>query len=282
MQTPFFVAGAPKSGTSTLAWLLQQHPQIHIPPAKELFFFDHHYDNGLGWYEALFSAAEPGQLLGDCTPWYMSSPQAPRRIADHFPLARLIFILRDPASRTWSHFWHDYSSLKLDLNEQPLTHLLKQQDPRRIRSCSYYGHQLSRCLEHVDRSQVLLLSTHWLKQDPAALCSAVARFLGLEPTDRWALLDPTERRMGGLSPRPGRVAALAAAQRLLGERHFGPVQMLLNRHPKLHRRFFSPTSMPLDDASRAALEALYSEDQHHLRQLVGVDVIRSEGPVRLA
>lgn len=281
MRSPFFVAGAPKSGTSTLAWLLQQHPGIHIPPAKELFFFDHRYERGLGWYADQFNAAAPEQLLGDCTPWYMSSPKAARRIAALYPQARLVFILRDPASRTWSHFWHDYSSLKLDLNERPLTHLMQKEDPRRIRSCSYYGHQLARWLEYFDPSQVLLLSTHWLQRDPAALCGAVATFLGLDPTPRWASLDAAMRRMGRHSPRPGRVRWLATLQRRLGDQGFRPVQALLNRHPKLHRRFFTPTSMVLDETSRSTIEALYADDQQLLQQIAGVDVIHSEGPVWL-
>lgn len=36
----FFIIGAPKCGTSTLAWWLSQHPQVWFSPIKEPHFFN--------------------------------------------------------------------------------------------------------------------------------------------------------------------------------------------------------------------------------------------------
>lgn len=280
MQTPFFLAGAPKSGTSTLARLLQQHKQIHIPSKKELFYFDFNYEKGVSWYNELFKGIKPHQLPGDCTPWYMSWPQAPERIARTFPNAKIIFILRDPVSRTWSHFWHDYRSLYLDLKCTPASYLLSREDPRRIRACSYYGRQLSHWLTLFDPSQLMLVSTHWLSSDPAALCNSILSFLGLAASKSWLRELPKERLMMGQRPRPWRVRQLARLQSKLDGETFNKVSSLLRRHPKLHRRFFyHDGAMPIPSNDREALEKLYQEDQRQLQSLTGVDMTIHEGPV---
>ena len=49
-------------------------------------------------YLALFEPAEPGQRIGEASTFYLWSPRAPRRIAEAQPEARIIAILREPAS----------------------------------------------------------------------------------------------------------------------------------------------------------------------------------------
>ncbi len=103
MKTLFFLAGAPKSGTSSLAYLLNFHPEIFIPYQKELFFFDFNYHRGIEWYSQFFEQ-DDSRFIGDATPWYMSWDSVPERISKHFPDARVVFILREPAARAWSHY----------------------------------------------------------------------------------------------------------------------------------------------------------------------------------
>lgn len=279
MQSPFFLAGAPKSGTSTLVHLLQQHRQIHIPSQKELFFFDFNFNKGLEWYQELFKGAGPHQLLGDCTPWYMSWPKAPERIARTFPNSKIIFILRDPAARAWSHFWHDYRSLLLDLNSTPISYLMRKDDPRRIRGCSYYGKHLSHWLTFFDPAQIMLVSTHWLSHDPASLCNAIISFLGLDTSQSWLRELPEEKLMVGVRPRAWRVQQLARLQSMLDSRTFEKVCTLLRRHPRLHQQFFRDGAMPMTAADRTTLSKLYDEDQKQLLSLTGIDMIHHQGPV---
>jgi hypothetical protein len=103
----FFIVGHEKSGTSALYAMLRQHPQIFLSDVKEPSFFvpevrvltnkPSHPDT-LDGYLALFSAAKPEQRIGDTTPSYLWSQTAAARIAEVRPDARIIAILREPAS----------------------------------------------------------------------------------------------------------------------------------------------------------------------------------------
>ena len=100
----FVIAGAMKSGTSTVHAILAQHPRVFIPD-PELHFFDaddllQHPDFNFfrdgswtsqqlesdperfwAWYAAHFADAKPDQLLGEDSTTYLASPLAHRRLA---------------------------------------------------------------------------------------------------------------------------------------------------------------------------------------------------------
>jgi Sulfotransferase family len=118
----FFIVGAPKSGTTSLYWMLRQHPQIYLPDLKEPQFLASdaparpiYYARALPGsadrrprpierprtmeaYLDLFSAAEPWQRAGESSTFYLLSRDAAMRIAELQPQARIIAILREPVS----------------------------------------------------------------------------------------------------------------------------------------------------------------------------------------
>ena len=96
----FFIIGAPKCGTTSLASWLGQHPQIHMCSLKEPNFF-----NTDGWrvtvtleaYTALFKGAgEQHRAIGEASTSYFSSNSAVRNILHVQPNARFIVMLRNP------------------------------------------------------------------------------------------------------------------------------------------------------------------------------------------
>jgi hypothetical protein len=112
----FFIVGHAKSGTTALYEMLREHPQIFLPENKEPQFFARNpqpprSDDGrpvLGQtgrhtetfseYLSLYESARPDQRLGDGSTFYLWSPEAPERIARAQPAARIVAILREPAS----------------------------------------------------------------------------------------------------------------------------------------------------------------------------------------
>jgi hypothetical protein len=110
----FFIVGHPKSGTTALYEMLRKHPQIYMSDIKEPKFFatdlrarfqsarGHALPETLEQYLSLFNAATPNQLAGEASPWYLCSRTAAGQIADVQPAARIIAILREPASFLWS------------------------------------------------------------------------------------------------------------------------------------------------------------------------------------
>lgn len=108
----FIIAGTQKGGTTALSAFLNQHPQISFAQVKEVHFFDTDY---------LFKAPPPpyhiyhrhfknksGCIFGEATPIYMYWNPAIKRIKDYNPDMKLIFILRNPIERAYSHYIMEY------------------------------------------------------------------------------------------------------------------------------------------------------------------------------
>ncbi len=108
----FIVAGAQKSGTTSLWAYLSEHPNVTPPMTKEMSFFDVNFHRGLNWYRMHFpvnetrSLAPPTSvsLTGESTAYYMFHPLAAQRIADTSPNIKIILLLRNPIDRAFSHY----------------------------------------------------------------------------------------------------------------------------------------------------------------------------------
>jgi ATP-binding cassette subfamily B protein len=156
----FFIVGHPKSGTTALYEALRAHPQIYMPDGKEPWFFAPELHertpprpegtpSTLDDYLALFTAARPEQRVGEATALYLWSQTAARRIAQVQPNARIIAILREPASFLRSlhlQFLQTYVETESDLRSA-----LELEDARR------QGRQMPR---YTYWPQALLYSEH--------------------------------------------------------------------------------------------------------------------------
>jgi hypothetical protein len=104
----FLIIGAQKSGTSFFYQLLSQHPHIKPASVKEIHYFDLNFEKSVDWYRSHFPPHDEVQdsLTGEASPYYMFHPCAPARAAHIVPRARLIFLLRNPVNRAYSHYNH--------------------------------------------------------------------------------------------------------------------------------------------------------------------------------
>ena len=106
----FFIVGHAKSGTTALYEMLRPHPQIFMPDAKEPWFFSTDMrprfqprlagagPQTLEEYLSLFAGAAPEQRAGEASSSYLWSRTAAAYIAEVQPEAKIIAILREPAS----------------------------------------------------------------------------------------------------------------------------------------------------------------------------------------
>lgn len=106
----FIIGGAPRSGTTLLCHLLEQHPDVfmmkpYIPEPKVFVApnpdgpeeFLRRYAEGL-------AGAGPEHALGEKTSYYLENEHVPARIADTLGLLRLLFIVREPVQRAYSNY----------------------------------------------------------------------------------------------------------------------------------------------------------------------------------
>ncbi len=107
----FIVGGAQKAGTTSLYYMMQQHPQILLPNHDEAHFFDieENFQQGLHYYDNLFEQLPHDTehyKVGDFTANYLLLDYIPKRISDTLGSnIKLLFILRNPVDRAYSHYW---------------------------------------------------------------------------------------------------------------------------------------------------------------------------------
>jgi len=105
----FFIVGQPKSGTTALYEMLRDHPQVFMPASKEPWFLAEELlertpprpegtPRTLAEYSSWFAGAREDQRAGDASPLYLWSRTAAPAIARLRPDARIVAILREPAS----------------------------------------------------------------------------------------------------------------------------------------------------------------------------------------
>lgn len=186
------IVGAQKAGTTALFDYLGDLPGVALSTVKEVHFFD---DEGVDWsapdYELYHRAfpAPDGRILGEATPIYAYWPRALERIRAYNPDMRLIFMLRDPVDRAWSHWRMEFSR---GVETHPFAWCVREGRGRLFdaapwghhREFSYvergfYGEQLERLFQLFPARQVLLLRNEDLRLAPDVALSAVAGFLGL-------------------------------------------------------------------------------------------------------
>lgn len=108
LRLPDFLGiGAQKAGSTWLHANLVLHPQLYLPEAKELHYFDWYRTPTLRRYAEEFRPA--GCLMaGEITPGYSAlSRRRIRRVHRLLPRAKVLLLLRDPIERAWSQLRMD-------------------------------------------------------------------------------------------------------------------------------------------------------------------------------
>ena len=108
----FIIVGPQKSATTWLYECLYEHPEICMPETDSVHYFDMNYHKGTEWYQDFFSEYENEQLIGEETPSYIRGEMVPERMVETLPDVKVIFTLRNPVNRAFSHWWHEKSKNK--------------------------------------------------------------------------------------------------------------------------------------------------------------------------
>ena len=103
------IIGASKCGTTSLWEYLNRHPDVFWTDPKEPMYFNQesNYSQGIEWYANLFARAGEKTAIGEATTSYSYAPHTadiPQRIHRLLPECKLIYMLRPPVARTYSHY----------------------------------------------------------------------------------------------------------------------------------------------------------------------------------
>ncbi len=204
----FFIAGQPKSGTTALYEALRGHPQLYMPALKEPMFLASDLlasvrrqtvrarPRTLEQYLALFGDARAEQRAGEASALYLCSRDAAANMAQLQPAARVVALLREPAS--FMHSLHRQLLQDRSETEQDLITALALEDARRNgrhipRSCPRpaallyseylpYVEQLRRYEAVFPSEQLLVLIYDDFRAENEGTVRRVLRFLGVDDT----------------------------------------------------------------------------------------------------
>ena len=107
------IAGASKSGTTSLYNYLRLHPDVLMSSWKSPAYFSDIPGSVESWsdYTELFSHHNGEAIIGEASPSYLYYPNAANEIWRRLgPEVRLIFILRNPIDMTYSLWKHNVRS----------------------------------------------------------------------------------------------------------------------------------------------------------------------------
>ncbi len=258
----FLMVGCQRCGSTWVDRALRGHPEIHLPPQKQTYFFDSNYDDGMEWYLEQYGPLKPGaKAVGEIATSYCLTDILPR-VARELPHIKIIMSVREPVARALSY----YNSRKVKFGWTSLDEAIKD-DPLIIER-GQYADQIETILKHFPKDRFLLLFYDDLVADDRAYLKTILRFLEVdEDYDSPALGQKIQVSAFG---RSRRLARKMGAGRLVDMISASPAGDMLRR--RLARQSSARQSSartgtgpqsPSPEAERLASH--YTFDPHQLR-----------------
>lgn len=212
-MTNLFIVGAPKCGTTSLHFYLNQHPDIFFLKRKEPHYFstDFHLssDNFHGekkylrirhsdQYQSFFDGAACEKYIGEASTSYLYSAEAAKNIYEYNMESKIIICLRDPLKILLS--WHSYLLFHLEEDVEDFHRALEMEDyrakseegrkglpltlqyPERVfyREFIKLGDQIKRFTDLFPRENILFVVLEELQGATEATYKQVLDFLGVD------------------------------------------------------------------------------------------------------
>lgn len=209
LEPAFLIAGAQRSGTSSLYRALSEHPNV-LPAVlqKGVHYFDLNYAQGMPWYRSHFPKTASSDRLRRTTgragvtfessPYYLFHPLAAERIARDLPGVRVISLVRDPVERAFSAHAHElargYESETFERALELEPERTRGERDRMVADPTYnsfalqhnaylqrseYIDQLEHLAASVGRDRLLVVDSHRLFEDAGPAMAEVFDFLDL-------------------------------------------------------------------------------------------------------
>jgi len=275
----FFIAGAPKCGTTALVRWLEEHPHVYVSPIKE----PHYYSTDLAHrcvtsperYARLFKgAAETHFARGEASTWYLFSLEAVPNIERDHPDAQYIVMSRDPVAMAQSLYHHNCRVLHEDQPSFEAAWRLQEKRaggralPRacvepaflQYKAACSLGSLLERLYDRVPAERVLHVPLERMQADPPTEYRRVLAFLGVSDDGRQEFPPANEAR-GHRSRFVQRLIRVGAQTRVaLGiNRGFGLGRLNDKPQPKA----------VLSDTFRAELDDAFADEREKLKRMTG-------------
>ena len=203
----FLIAGEKKSGTTSLYRWMQNHPDVYLHPTTDMNYFisdkltesrkwrDGEVEPGewerthsLEGYAKLFEHDGDYRAVGHKGADLLFWKPAHARIAEYLPDARFIFILRNPVTRAWSHYWNEVGKGREVLSFKKAMAAEKERSQKSAyarlhlsyTARGFYKESLEAFFRHVDRSRVLITILEQSRSNSEKMLSDIYKFIGVD------------------------------------------------------------------------------------------------------
>ncbi|MDJ0597270.1 MAG: sulfotransferase domain-containing protein [Crocosphaera sp.] len=292
-QPNFIIAGAQKAGTSAFWEMLKQHPQVFFSPIKEPTYWivkdwpeAPKYMKSLNLpesqrpfrivedsnkYERLFEGSENYPAIGEASIIYLSCPWVAERLRNNLPKVKLIFILRNPKERAFSHYLmhvqkgiRSLATIERDIWEVESRMFGVQSWEVGYVPFGFYYKQLTRYFEYFPREQIKLFLYEDFCENPIKVMKETALFLGID-TD----FEINTNKKINISYRIPKKHIL---HNLIGENSM-LLKKIVKKYPKLAKFIESKQEKPkLNDDLSKALTDYFTHDITQLATLIDRDL----------
>ena len=190
-KVQFIIAGTQKGGTTALWQILRKHPQIYMPTNKCQDYF---ISNPVGFtvarnieYDKFFGDATKDKICGEASASYLFYPHALRLLRHYNPEMKMIFVLRDPVERAYSH-WNmgvqkgreKRSFMDAVKAEHQSLGLFHKKYHYSYTNRGLYAKQCAYLFKIFRPDQLLFLRSDELRENKQATVNQVCQFLGVD------------------------------------------------------------------------------------------------------
>ncbi|MEX2588742.1 MAG: sulfotransferase domain-containing protein [Chitinophagales bacterium] len=180
MKVGFIIIGAMKCATTSLAELLEMHPQVGFSRPKEPCFFSKakHAPKTLEEYHNCFQNKESAKIYGEASTSYTAAIKSNRDIAEKIfaynPDMKLIYMVRNPFDRIISQYVHNVQRGR----EKRSFDKAIQEDPHYISLSAYYK-QIKDYVELFGMKNILIIDFDDFKNKNEMVLKDVAAFINI-------------------------------------------------------------------------------------------------------
>ena len=276
MKVNTFIVGAPKAGTTSLHFYLDQHPDVCMSAIKEPNYFTAqevmklYYNvstvNSEDLYHSIF--VEPNRkILGEGSVSYLFYPEVAQKIHEYNPEAKILIILRNPIQRAFSHYLMDFRlglcniSLEEILDNPSKYPLFYQQ----FVELGMYHQQIKRYIDVFGQEQVKVFFYDDLTTNTDLFINQVFSFLALRSSDvKMDVKNKFKQPSNIIIANLYRIKFLRTCLNI-----FFPKKILL----KIKSVLFKDSKKPnLDSSIKTKLSEIYKKDISELSKLLSKDL----------
>ena len=276
----FLYVGASKAGSTWIFECLREHPDVFVPEAKDIKFFDRKFDKGLDWYLSFFSKAVGEKAVGELSHDYFFFPRVAKQIHDVFPDVKILACLREPVDKMISNYKYArtiYLDPKVSFrdflfsNEAVGTTGINQIHNLGKESAAYVRN-LAPYYDVFPRDKIKVVFYDDLKARPLEFIRGIYRFLGVDDAFVPSVLHEkvNASRDSRFGPLGHLMYSAAGLMRLLGwENLVGRI-----KHNRAFGKFFYKMEVKVEVSPEARLEArrYFSRDYDRLEALTGLSL----------